>query len=75
MTEHRRAPPVVACGGKARLTFKQAEQFARKLSRRTDAAIKPYKCPYCNYYHMGEVDHYDRKKAKRMEAQRRLDDE
>jgi hypothetical protein len=76
MTEQRRAPLEVTCGGKKKLTFTQAKRSAKNLSRRTDATLKAYKCIYCNHYHIGEVHgHYDRKATKRREALRRLDDE
>ena len=44
------------CAGKERLSFARADRIARKMRRRGkrgDEAMVPYKCPYCQGWHVG----------------------
>lgn len=48
--------PEIACFGKARLeTWAQAEKMARRMNRAKTTGLKPYRCPFCEGWHVGRV--------------------
>lgn len=58
-----------SCTGKAQLpTAKLARQRASQLNARSDAVVEPYKCPFCNQYHLGS----NRSLPKRQKLAREL---
>lgn len=55
MTMPRYASKEVCCLGKDKLqTMNLAKDVARRMSARHDTHITPYRCPHCNFFHVGE---------------------
>jgi hypothetical protein len=42
-----------SCLSKTKLSERAAKQEARFLSGRLREAVQPYKCEFCNYWHVG----------------------
>lgn len=43
-----------SCQGKERFnTFERARQIGRRVARRREEKISPYRCPHCNGFHLG----------------------
>jgi hypothetical protein len=59
---------VITCTRKDGYTFAQAKRIARKMRRRTDEAVLPYRCPVCKKWHVGEDNAHELKKAFRKGA-------
>lgn len=50
------APKEVSCDGKDQLpTRTHAETIAKRMASRRSRKIKPYKCDFCGFYHVGEI--------------------
>lgn len=43
-----------SCIGKERLTKTQARTAAARMYKRDRSSINAYRCPYCNYWHVGK---------------------
>lgn len=51
------APKEISCDGKDPLpTLQRAELIASRMSSRRSKRIRPYKCVFCGFYHVGEVN-------------------
>ena len=48
-----------ACDGKkCYQTRKEAKQKARLMSRKKGGSLRDYKCPFCVYYHIGNIPNF-----------------
>jgi hypothetical protein len=65
MTEDDR---VITCTRKDGHTFAQAKRIARRLRRKSDEPIAPYRCPVCKAWHVGEDNAHNLRKSFRKGA-------
>ena len=53
------------CSGKEPfLTFDRARAVAKRVRRRR-SAMQPYKCPFCQHWHLGEITKFTKGKSRK----------